>query len=67
MNATEEYKFGRTLCCRSLCEFERITGDIGESDYFIALIMMTKDEGAITQSGSGSYRSSNQSGITCRR
>jgi hypothetical protein len=48
MHATEEYELCRTLIGRGLREFKRITSDIGKADDFIALVMMTKYQGAIT-------------------
>ena len=51
VHATEDDVFGIRPGSRGLRELERVTGDIGELDDFVALIVMTEDEDTVTERG----------------
>jgi hypothetical protein len=66
VNTAEDDVFRLGLFCSSLRQFKRVSSDVSELNYLIALVVMSEYENLRTENGLSGSCSSNQCWITCR-
>ncbi len=66
MHAAEHDEFALGPGCGLLGQFEGITGDVGERDHLVALVVVSEDEGPVPECGLGRLRPCDQIRIAGR-